>query len=160
MKNKKLRFTGEWPPIELWAKYPNWDYALDEESEPGQDETTLKPATNQTFIGEYIAFTAGEVIQANGIKIPALIEVIDSKAIGIIGFINKQDGWMIREIGNPPHWKCIIEDWLDEKDRGPSVTFNDKEIFPITVYLSLPFRLGEKPEMFRITANGEMESIG
>jgi hypothetical protein len=51
-----LRFTGEWPPQSLWSKYPNWEYALDEEDEPGQDETTLRPSENQSNIDDDVAF--------------------------------------------------------------------------------------------------------
>jgi hypothetical protein len=160
MNKKKLRFTGEWPPIELWYKYPNWDYALGEEALPGQDSTTLKPADNQKSIGEYVAFTAGEVIQANGVTLPALIETMSQNAVGVTGFLDEHDGWMVREIGQPPRWKCIVEDWLDEKDRGPSVSFDDKDVFPIIVRLKLPWQSGEAPEEFRITTDGIKEKIG
>jgi hypothetical protein len=28
---ERLRFTGENPPRSLWARYPNWENAIDEE---------------------------------------------------------------------------------------------------------------------------------
>jgi hypothetical protein len=77
MTASNLRFTGEWPPVELWAEHPNWEYALDEEDVPGQDETTLRPAKDASVVGPDTAFTAGEVMQADGTRLPALIEVIE-----------------------------------------------------------------------------------
>ena len=40
---REHRYTGEFPPIEVIARFANWDYALDEEGESGQDETTIRP---------------------------------------------------------------------------------------------------------------------
>ena len=51
MPDNSLRFTGEWPPVELWAEQPNWEYALDEEDVQGQDETTLRPAADSSVVG-------------------------------------------------------------------------------------------------------------
>ncbi len=159
MKKNKLRFTGEWPPIRLWDEYPNWEFALGEEDDEFQDETTLKPDENQFFIGKYTAYTAGKVVQANGKTLPALIEIIHPNIAGVYGFINEQDCWMVREIGTPPKWTCIVYEWLNESDRGPTVSFDDKDVFPIIVKLKLPWKLGGIPDKFIINSNGEKEII-
>jgi hypothetical protein len=55
---KKHRYTGENPPVEVLAKFPNWVNAYDEEGELGQDETTLKPDFIDTHVTRDTAFTA------------------------------------------------------------------------------------------------------
>src|SRR5262245_52114629 len=51
---ERLRFTGENPPLSLWARFPNWQNAIEEETFPGQDETTLRPADNQQTIDDEV----------------------------------------------------------------------------------------------------------
>src|SRR4026209_119170 len=68
------RYTGEFPAIEVVAQFPNWDYALDEEAEPGQDETTIRPEAEQSFVTEYTAFSAADVWLASGEQFIALAE--------------------------------------------------------------------------------------
>lgn len=67
----KLRFTGEWPPPDLWKEYPNWEPALEEEGEPGQDETTLRPGEEQRFVIGF-GFTAGEVAPSVSLEDPSV----------------------------------------------------------------------------------------
>ena len=78
--NANLRFTGENPPPELLSEYPNWENAYDEEGVEGQDETTLRPAENQSVIEEYTSFAAAEVVLNSGQKCPALIYMIEETA--------------------------------------------------------------------------------
>jgi hypothetical protein len=52
--------------MRLWQKYLNWEYALDEEEIDDQDETTIRPAANQSQIDEDITFTAGDVTTVDG----------------------------------------------------------------------------------------------
>src|SRR4051812_6894900 len=88
----KLRFTGENPPAEYPEEYPNWSNAYDEETEADQDETTLRPHHQQTFIDEYVSFTAADVTAADGRKFVALIYVIacDPSALDIY----HRDWWL------------------------------------------------------------------
>ena len=70
-----LRFTSENPPPHLWANFPNWRNALEEEGEKGRDETTLMPDEVQAPIGEDTSFTAGKVRLLDGREFPAFLSV-------------------------------------------------------------------------------------
>jgi hypothetical protein len=155
----KLRFTGEWPPQDLWDRYPNWEYALDEEDVEGQDETTLRPAKEQKFLTEDLAFTAGEVLQANNLRLPAILELSECRVVGVTAFTNPKDGWTVRALGNPPRWVCIVEDWLTEDERRPSVSFDQKEVFPIKVVSRLPAGPGLQPLNVRIASDGSITQL-
>jgi hypothetical protein len=47
---KPLRYTGDWPPPNVLSQYSNWVFAYDEEGEDDQDETTVRPEEQQSFI--------------------------------------------------------------------------------------------------------------
>jgi len=142
----------------LWARFPNWEYALDEEGEPGQDETTLRPGDERDFVIEF-GFTAAEVEQANGHRMPALLS-INGDVDGLTAFTSDTGGWSVRRLGNPAQWVCIDEDWLPEADRGPSVSFEDASVFPLHVRSHLPSRASGKPLQFAIRSDGTVEGAG
>lgn len=148
----KLRFTGEWPPPALWRQYPNWESALEDEGEPGQDETTLRPSQEQRFVLEF-GFTAGEVEQANGQRLPALLSMCDG-IDGVTAFTSDHGGWSIQHLGKPARWVCTVEDWLPESERSPSVSLQDPAVFPLQVRSLLPLRETGKPLEFRILSDG------
>lgn len=134
----KYRYTGEWPPLEVFKKYPNWEYALDEEGVEGQDETTLRPELEQNYITDDTAFTAGRVKQADGTIRDAIIELIDETAYGVDVFINTSTTW--RVVKSPSGWIPFDQNWLPEKDRMPVVKLADKSIFPMQVSTILPVK--------------------
>lgn len=150
----KLRFTGEWPPPDLWKEYPNWEPALEEEGEPGQDETTLRPGEEQRFVIGF-GFTAGEVEQANGQRLPALLSVC-GEVDGVTAFTSEKGGWSIQRLGRPARWVCTIEDWLPEAERSPSVSLEDPSVFPLRVRSLLPARETGKALEFEIRADGSI----
>lgn len=154
----KLRFTGEWPPPGLWKQYPNWEPALEEEGEPDQDETTLRPAEEQQFVIEF-GFTAGEVEQANGHRLPALLGMCD-EVDAVTAFTSEAGGWSIRLLGEPARWVCIVEDWKPEAERSPSVSFEDTSVFPLLVRSLLPTRPTGKLIAFQIRADGTIAAAG
>ena len=116
-----LRFTNDWPPPGLWSKYPNWAFAYDEEDREGQDETTLKPANDQDRISEEVDYTAAEAEQADGVKLPALIEMITGKAWGVQVF-GGETRWSVQLLGKPGEWKC-----------EPGISFKDRSVFHFNV---------------------------
>ena len=136
----KLRFTGETPPQSLWEQYPNWEYALDEEGEPGQDETTLRPSEEQQFISSDVAFTVGIAVQADGARLPAFLEVINAELSGINVFPSPTESWSVRLLGTPALWVCITNDWLPLEERGPVASPDDNRIFPLYVESRLPLK--------------------
>jgi hypothetical protein len=159
VSEERLRFTGEWPPPSVWDRYPNWEHALDEESVDGQDETTLRPSSVQTIVDEDAAFTAGEVVQADGTKLPALIELLWRKPVGVSAFVTSRIAWNVRELGGPARWKCTVQDWLPEGERQPSVSFSDTSVFPLEVRFRLPHVMGSQPLRFVIRADGSMNML-
>lgn len=153
-----LRFTGEWPPPHLWAQYPNWECALDEEGEPDQDETTLRPGEERQFVIEF-GFTAADIEQADGHRLPALL-AINGEADGLTVFTAETGGWSVQRLGKPARWVCIVEDWLPEGERAPSVSFEDASVFPLLVRSRLPSRESGKRVQFAINSDGTEEDAG
>ena len=84
--NNRGRYTGSWPPPEAWADTPNWKYALDEEGRAGQDETTLKPASEQAYISDESDYTAAEGWLADGRFVHALMGLLAGQPHQIICF--------------------------------------------------------------------------
>lgn len=154
----KLRFTGEWPPPVLWAQFPNWEYALDEEGERDQDETTLRPCEERQFVIEF-GFTAGDVEQANGGRLPALL-AMNGDADGVTAFTSDTGGWSVERLGKPARWVCIVQEWLPEAERAPSVSFEDSTVFPLLFRSRLPRRQSGRPLEFVISSDGTAERAG
>ena len=126
-----LRYTGDWPPAAVLAQYPNWVFALDEENEEGQDETTIKPEDQQLYISEETSFTAANATQANGIMKTAIIRMEDT----VPSAIDVLDGtqWWSVQSGVSKKWEAVNETWLPEKERRPSISLGDRDIFPLVI---------------------------
>lgn len=154
-----MRYTGEFPPIKYWREYPNWEYALDEEHIEGQDETTLRPASNQTFISEDVVFTAADAIFSSDKILPALIEVGNRLPDGINVFINEADAWRICYDYPKKKWIAYVEHWLPEAERDPHISMDDGSIFPITIISWLPQKKDKKQLNFRIHSDGSKEEL-
>ena len=86
---RKLRFN-QTPPIELWRTYPLWEYCIDEEGVPGQDEGTLRPsdAPNWNLRFDHsapcgdLAFVCGEATLADGTRLPTLLSFYGAPIVG------------------------------------------------------------------------------
>lgn len=76
MMDERYRFTGEWPPVSLLQRFPNWEYALDEEEVDGQDETTIRPEEQQTRISANTAYTGAKAHFADGRILDAIVEAL------------------------------------------------------------------------------------
>jgi hypothetical protein len=142
----------------LWTRFPNWEYALDEESTPGQDETTLRPADELRFMIEF-GFTAGDVELADGRRLPAFLSV-NGTVDGVTAFTSDSDGWSIQKLGAPPRWVCSRQDWLPEEQRSPTVSFSDGDVFPLRVRSRLPARNSGQRLDFTLTPDGDMVEAG
>jgi hypothetical protein len=104
-----LRYTGENPPADVLARFPNWEFALDEEGIEGQDETTLRPADIQTRITEDIAATAADAWFPNGQSHIALVHFNALDSTHICVYEPPADwlitcAWQPRRWIEPPHW--------------------------------------------------------
>jgi hypothetical protein len=142
----------------LWAKYPNWRNAYEEESEDGQDETTLMPSEVQTHIDENTSFTAGIVRFHNGHEFRAFL------ALGERGV----DGCDIYQTDTPcriyfsypeKRWVYFRAEWLPEHERPPTVSFDDEAIFPLQIRMNVPWRKGGIPAVYQVTKDGDMNEI-
>lgn len=134
MTRDQLRFTGEWPPEELWDEFPNWEYALDEEETPGQDETTLRPAAIQDRITGDEALTVGFVTLPAGQQCPAVLELDFAVASGVTVITAEGKLWRVVRLGRPPRWEPYIQSWLPLEERSHSVvSLEDATVFPLLV---------------------------
>lgn len=127
----RLRFTGEWPPASLLNQYPNWEYAIDEEDVDGQDETTIRPETQQDVISENTAYTAATAKQADGTERTAIAAIVAGRIDAVDVFINDRDAWRIGRKGD--EWEPFIETWLPENERMPHVRLSDEAVFPLSI---------------------------
>jgi hypothetical protein len=156
--DKKLRFTGEWPTPKYWGEFPNWDYALEEEGEDDQDETTLKPADIQNYIDECTALTAADAECADGSRLPALIELIyEPSAVNV--FIDDKDAWRVVYHRPSKRWEAFIQDWLPESERGPEISMEDPKVFPLVVKSRLRRTPGGEPFHFTIYPDGSSKDF-
>jgi hypothetical protein len=146
----RWRFTGENPPPELLVRYPNWEYALDEEEVEGQDETTLKPEEQQKVIGEFTAFTGGVATLADGRELPALIETISGEVWGFQVY-DSEGVWRLTYEPNSKWWQPYVESWLPVEQRCHSVSLADERLFPLRVRSTLPRQATNKP--WEVTIN-------
>jgi len=146
---RKHRYTGEWPPIEVLKEIPNWEYALDEEGSPGQDETTLRPQRLQSAITNDTVVSAAVVLQANGCRRMGIVSLYDGRIGSVDVLIDDSTCWRVNERSNG--WEPYVESWLPEAERNfVSVSMTDGEVFPITVTTVLPLKSTGKPLSVRI----------
>ena len=156
--SKPLRFTGEDPPLHLWARFPNWRNALEEEGEEGQDETTLMPDEVQTRVGEYTSLTAGRARFNDGREFHALLEIGDHRIDGCSVYQAKNP-WRIYFSCPDRRWLSFRAEWLPEAERPPSVLLDDEGIFPLEIFMTLPWREGEKPSVYQIGPDGQIKVV-
>lgn len=156
-----LRITGDNPSPELLDRYPNWEYALDEEGVEGQDETTLRPSENQSVIGEYDAITAGSVLLNNGQECPAIIEMIDGVA-GVQFYLEGRWFRIVRRVtrsGEFDRWEPFVEHWLPESKRHfPALPLTDDNVFPLHFSSRLPYYKTSSVIRTRIVSDGGEET--
>ncbi len=134
---RQHRYTGACPPLGVISQFPNWDYALDEEGEPDQDETTIRPEAEQTFITSRTAFSAADAWLANGEHFTALVEVLGGR-IWAVNVFQSQGVWRVYFDQRSGAWQPFVQDWLPENERCPSVALLDSSVFPLRVASGLP----------------------
>ena len=113
---KTLRYTGSWPPLAVLTDYPNWIFATDEESEPGQDETTIKPESQQSYISEETDFTSATITFASGVTGSAIVSLIQGQ-IDAIDVFDGRDWWRLTVDYDGRVWTPLVETWLPESQR-------------------------------------------
>jgi hypothetical protein len=155
-----LRITGDNPSPEFLRAYPNWEHALDEEHEEGQDETTIRPSEDQSVIGECIPFTAATVWLNNGHECPAFLEMVNGVA-GLDLYLGAQWYRLVRHVdrfNQFERWEPYIEEWLIEEERSPSLALSDTTVFPLRLASRLPYYVTLVPIRIIIAADGSEET--
>lgn len=150
---KSLRYTGCWPPLDVLEKYPNWVLAIDEEGEPDQDETTIKPEDQQVFISNETGFTSATVTLANGMAASGVLTFVDGR-IDAIDVFNGHDWWRVRGNNGQEDWTPFVETWLPEEQRRPAVSLSDSLLFPLRITSRLPGSDG-RPVSFAVPLRPE-----
>ncbi|MEY2466656.1 MAG: hypothetical protein QOD03_1177 [Verrucomicrobiota bacterium] len=134
---KALRYTGDWPPPDILRDYPNWVFANDEEGEEGQDETTVKPESQQAFISRETQITAGSLLLADERTLSAIICIESSLPVGVSAFEGRWS-WSVWRNHRTTLWRPATQDYLPESQRLPSVSLYDSRVFPLRFSTSLP----------------------
>lgn len=134
---KPLRYTGTWPPLDVLDAYPNWVFASDEESEPDQDETTIKPESRQSWISEETDCTAALATLANGSSAEVIISLLNGNVEGVDVW-DGRDWWALRLSSDQTTWTPLEQPWLPPDERRPVVSLSDASVFPVSIVSRLP----------------------
>jgi len=153
-----LRYTKDWPPLEVFRDYPNWTFALDEEALEGQDETTLRPEREQRFITGDTAATSGDALFADGRSYLAIITLLKKAPISVDVF-ETAGPWRVRHESRTDRWFPHIETWIPESERMRHVAMSDSRIFPLRVVTRLPYERGGAPYTLEIQLNGSAKDV-
>jgi hypothetical protein len=152
---KPLRYKGDWPPPEVLRDYPNWVFAYDEEGEEGQDETTVKPEDQQSFITADTQVTAGSLSLADGRTLPAIVCVERGSPVGVSAYEGRWS-WAVWREHRKATWRPSTQDYLPESQRLPSVSLSDSRVFPLRFSTALPRESGGEPWRFEIRPDGSI----
>jgi hypothetical protein len=139
---ERFRFTGENPPPSLWARFPNWQNAYEEEGLPGQDETTLRPADNQQTIDDDVSFTAGDVIFANGQPARALLGLLCGELDWVYVYPRPEQDecWVLGYDVPSQRWVAKNEDWFLRGKGILRTPVEDLGVFPLRIVSRLPLQ--------------------
>ena len=155
LMGERIRVTGDFPPLHYLDKYPNWENALDEEGIEGQDETTLRPAEDQSVITTDTSFTAGEIIFGNGRRFIAILEVPWGRLDAATAFENKHPAWYAFNSRVDKKWITCLADQLPK-----IVEVHDATIFPLSITSRLPSEITGKPHHIIVAADGTVKDLG
>jgi hypothetical protein len=145
---KKYRYTGgRLPPASALDLYPNWMPALDEEGEPGQDETTIRPDDEQSSISEFTVYTAADAELADGRTVPALLGQPDATFLhkGEVDVIVVYDGnrrWQVETNDAEGRWHPA--------EGARTKKYGDRKTFPLRVTSRLCLPGSDKKRISRM----------
>lgn len=142
---KEFRYTGCWPPTEVLERYPNWVFALNEEGQAEQDETTIKPESQQAYISDETDFTSGIAELADGTKRMAIFSICDDLLDAV--YVQNQTQWWGARKGADGAWAVIEETWLPQAQRSQLVALSDARLFPAKVLSNLERSDGRRLEV-------------
>lgn len=152
---KPLRYTGDWPPPEVLRDFPNWVFAYDEEGVEGQDETTVKPEDQQSFISHETQITAATLLLADGRTLPAVVCMDNGSLAGVSAFEGRWS-WSVWRDRRTTSWRPATQDYLPESQRLSSVSLSDTRVFPLRFATSLPREAGGQQWRIEIRPDGSV----
>lgn len=139
----KLRFTGTLPTKRAVERFPNWVLALDEEGEPGQDETTLRPDDEQGRISKETVCAAVAAEGPDG-----------KRQLGMLyGYLDLWRGpehadWLhVFKGARRLDVKLLPKLWWPH-ETAPTLHYNDFAVLPLRVITVLP---GARMRPYRLT---------
>lgn len=147
----RLRYTGENPAIEALVQFPNWINAYDEEGVEGQDETTLKPDDEQRWITDMTAFTAGDIVFANGSTFAILIALVNGEVTGFSIYREPESPYLSYD----EYWSLwsVLPDY-GSQDRERSERWWKQQQFPARACSRLSMQSTEKRWSVEIDGEG------
>lgn len=166
----RLRFTDATPPLELWRQYPIWEYSLDEEDEPDQNEGTIRPSDadswNYAFdmrTGYDLAYTFGEATATDGRKFPVKVALhgLGGDDIDVVEIyfaspsVDDADCWTLVYDEKLKTWSVQKKPYERVEPFIALIDFSARNpgIFPLTLRTFAPRDIGEDYAL-RIEADG------
>lgn len=149
--SRRLRFTGVIPTLSAVRKFPNWTYALDEETVPGQDETTLRPDDDQRHISFATVCTRASAACAGGGRLVALLRgdgELHKSARNVERLYLYEDSH-VAELE-------FISKWWWPIDEGRTKYYYDFDVFPLRVTSDLPTAKRGTRLCLTLMPNGEV----
>lgn len=150
----KIRYTDQFPPVDIVIKYPNWTDCLDEEAVEGQDESTIRPDKVQNIIGDGALYTAAKVIYPDG-----------SEHIGLLfaAACLNDDGPETLFILEPEfEWGIEILDdneWVESDLTENTISSKDKTRLPMMVKSLLPLPDKKTYIEFKVENSGKLSGM-
>lgn len=147
------RLTGRRPSARQLERWPNWRPCLDEEDEPGQDESTMRPDDEQAIIGPGTNGTAFAATDATGRSFPLFGLAVwpDDLKRGHLDevILLERPARTISVAGDRRSWEPAI--------RGPTLPLDSPRL-PIRARSVLPLRDGRHLEL-RLAAGGRASCV-
>jgi hypothetical protein len=141
-----LRFTGRLPTEAAMRQFPNWEFALEEEGLPDQDETTLRPGEDQSVIDWDTACTAAIATTPNGTE---LMVILRGDGMSMHSEVSGVDGLHVLRGGRTYEVELFPGAWRPEEGTTEPLRFFDPEMVPLRITSVLPAAGGreERHEM-------------
>ncbi len=136
-----LRFTGRLPTEAALRQFPNWEFALEEEGLPDQDETTLRPADEQARIEWETACTAATATTPDGTE---LMVILRGDGMSMHSEVSGVDGIHVFRAGRVYDIELFPGAWRPEDGTQERLLFFDPEMVPLRITSVLPTAAGRE----------------
>jgi hypothetical protein len=118
----------------------------------------LMPHEVQAYIAPHTSFTAGRVRLHDSREFPAFLAVLGDTIIGCQVYETGAP-WRIYYSSPAKSWVSFRAEWLPEAKRPPHVSFQNAAVFPVEIYMQVPWKEGGRPAVYQISADGQMSEM-